>query len=193
MAYPPGSFDEIFRIYQPRLVEFFRGRGFSKEDADDLTQETLFRIFRYMETYDDRGYFAAWLFTVAESVCLGEWQKLGTQKRKGVEEPYDEGSLLDRHGGDDRDGIRRVPPALQRVPAQEREIDQSRLRERVFRAIQRLSTRQQQCLRLWMLGHRYKEIGTILKIKWETVKQHLKAARQHLRELLQDFYLPDFD
>ncbi len=189
MAYPPDDFHRIYRTYWTPLNRFFRGRGFSKEDAEDLTQETFFRVYRYMETYEDRDRFAAWLFTVARSVCQGEWQRLAAQKRKGTEVPHEDESR-DQNG--EGEGLHRTPPPLQEPPQQEKKIHESEVRDRLRKAIEELSRQQRRCLTLWLSGHRYKEIAKLLRISGETVKQHLAAARRRLRKLLGDFFLPDW-
>ena len=53
---------EFFEMYRPRLVVFFRNRGLSFHDAEDLTTDLMLRLmdslrsFRYDPSYRFRSY-----------------------------------------------------------------------------------------------------------------------------------------
>lgn len=65
----PGeeSFSDLFNVFRPQLVGFFRARGCDLESAEDLTQEVLFTVYRKAEQVRDRALFRAWLFKVARN------------------------------------------------------------------------------------------------------------------------------
>ncbi len=187
---PEGGAEVIYYTYWEVVYRFFRRRGFSPEKAEDLTQDAFFRVFRNMATYEHRGKFAAWLFSIADNVCKAEWERCGTKKRSGIEIPYDE-SPGDRENGDGGD---RLPSHAESVaPTQEEELGERELRARFQSAIEELPPRQRECLTLRLEGFTYRQIATALRITRETVKQHLAAARRRLRELLQDVDLPDIE
>lgn len=187
------SFQLVYRAYLRPVGGFFRRRGFTTDLADDLTQDTFVRVYRHLEAYEHRGNFAAWLFTVAENVCQGEWQRRGTQKRRGIEVSYDEGmGPSDRESGEKDDG-RWASPRLQEAPAQEKQLYDRQRRALLDDAIRKLARRQRQCLTLRLRGHSYREIASLLLLTPETVKQHLMVGRKHLRGHLEGLDLADLD
>lgn len=64
------SFGELFKIFSPQLVAFFRARGCELALAEDLAQEVMFTVYRKAEQIRDRALFRAWLFKIARnSLC----------------------------------------------------------------------------------------------------------------------------
>jgi len=174
-----SAFRSIYEAYFQTLHRFFLRRGFSRPIAEELTQDTLFRVHEYLGAYEHRGTFATWLFTIAENVCRKEWQRRGAQKRKGIDVPYEESPPED----DDRP----MAPPPPGAPAHQEDDVQHRERQRaVHAAIAQLAERQRQCLSIHLHGYTYSEIGALLQISPETVKRHLVTARKNLKGLLSD-------
>src|SRR5713101_6055696 len=44
----------------------------SLTDADDMTQETLLRAWRRIDTFENRAPLRAWLYKIATNACLNE-------------------------------------------------------------------------------------------------------------------------
>jgi RNA polymerase sigma-70 factor (ECF subfamily) len=59
------SFAELFRMFTPQLVSFFRSRGCELALAEDLAQEVMLTIHRKASQIRDRSLFRAWMFKVA--------------------------------------------------------------------------------------------------------------------------------
>ena len=59
------SFADLFRIFSPRLVAFFRRHGHQTDVAEDLAQEVMLRVYRKAGQLRDHKLFRAWLFQVA--------------------------------------------------------------------------------------------------------------------------------
>ena len=76
----PGAFE--------RFVEHFRSKIFNygwqicgrPQDAEDIAQETLLRIFQHSDQLREPGHLCAWVFRIAKNACL-------MQKRKSVFAP----------------------------------------------------------------------------------------------------------
>jgi RNA polymerase sigma-70 factor (ECF subfamily) len=63
------SFADLFKVYNPQLVAFFRSRGCDSA-AEDLAQEVMFTVYRKADQVRDRALFRAWVFKVARnSLC----------------------------------------------------------------------------------------------------------------------------
>ena len=63
------SFNEVFRVFSPQLVAFFRRRGHEKGLAEDLAQEVMLTVYRKAGQLRDHKLFRAWLFTVARNAA----------------------------------------------------------------------------------------------------------------------------
>lgn len=59
------SFAELDRRLRPRLFYVLARRLASREDAEDLVQQTLLRVFEKIDLYDPRQRLSPWVFTIA--------------------------------------------------------------------------------------------------------------------------------
>ena len=59
------SFSELFRVFSPQLVAFFRNRGHEAALAEDLAQEVMLKVYQKAWQIRDRRLFRAWLFKIA--------------------------------------------------------------------------------------------------------------------------------
>jgi len=73
----PGedSFTDLFQIFRPQLVAFYRARGCELSLAEDLTQEVLLTVYRKASQVRDRGLFRAWLFKIARNTLCRHYGK----------------------------------------------------------------------------------------------------------------------
>jgi len=72
------SFEELVRRYKPRLFVYFRPRLGSDQDAEDLVQETFFKIYRNIRHYDPAFRFSAWLYTAANRLAVDSYRRKKT-------------------------------------------------------------------------------------------------------------------
>src|SRR5215813_8634533 len=63
------SFNDVFRVFSPQLVAFFRRRGHEKGVSEDLAQEVMLTVYRKAGQVRDHKLFRAWLFTVARNTA----------------------------------------------------------------------------------------------------------------------------
>src|SRR5215475_2713651 len=63
-----NSFADVFKIFTPQLVAFFRARG-CKRMAEDLAQEVMLTVYRKAGQVRDRSLFRAWLFKIASNAA----------------------------------------------------------------------------------------------------------------------------
>lgn len=60
------AFAELVRLYQSSVRQFLRRlTGNDTARADDLAQETFWRAYRHLATFEGRGRFLSWLFRIA--------------------------------------------------------------------------------------------------------------------------------
>lgn len=168
-------FRALFQEYQHQLFGFFRRRGWSREDALDLTQKTLFRVWKGLGDYRETGPVGAWIFSIARNVHYSEKRKRHTLKREGTEVPLDELAPAEQ------------PEMAGADPVEE--IVQEERKQELRRALETLSPQRRRCLEMYVYhGHRLEEIAAALMITTGGVKAHLFQARQHLKKLLGSYF-----
>jgi RNA polymerase sigma factor (sigma-70 family) len=69
------SFADLFNIFRPQLVAFFRNRGCDLTLAEDLAQEVMFIVYRKATQVRDRASFRAWLFQIARNALCRHYGK----------------------------------------------------------------------------------------------------------------------
>jgi RNA polymerase sigma factor (sigma-70 family) len=69
------SFTDLFSIYTPQLVAFFRARGCERTLAEDLTQEVMLTVYTKAAQIRDRALFRAWLFKIARNSLCRHYSK----------------------------------------------------------------------------------------------------------------------
>src|ERR1700677_2830840 len=73
------SFADVFNVFTPQLVAFFRARGCEVSLAEDLSQEVMLIVYRKATQVRDRALFRAWLFKIARNALC---QHYGKQTRE---------------------------------------------------------------------------------------------------------------
>jgi RNA polymerase sigma-70 factor, ECF subfamily len=68
-------FTDLFHIFTPQLVAFYRARGCETTLAEDLAQEVMLIVHRKAEQLRDRRLFRAWLFQIARNALFRHFGK----------------------------------------------------------------------------------------------------------------------
>jgi RNA polymerase sigma-70 factor (ECF subfamily) len=71
------SFEELAMRYRARLFVYFRPRLGSDQDAEDMAQETLLKLYRNIGSYDPAFRFSTWLYTAASRLAISSYRKKG--------------------------------------------------------------------------------------------------------------------
>jgi RNA polymerase sigma-70 factor (ECF subfamily) len=69
------SFEDLFRMFSPQLVAFFRARTCELSLAEDLAQEVMLIVYRKAKQIRERALFRAWLFKIARNVLCRHYGK----------------------------------------------------------------------------------------------------------------------
>lgn len=168
----------MFDRFHDRLLAFFQSRGFAIEEARDLTQETLVRVFQHMGNLRDPGSLDAFVLRSAANLWKNELRSRAAEKRKHVETSIDEmlangpevvETTLDGWGP-------ASPDALEEILSAER-------LQVVAACLDRLAPRRRTCLLLRLYQEmKYREIAALLTLSIESVKSHLHQGRLQLEE-----------
>src|ERR1700677_4734360 len=69
------SFADMFRVFTPKLIAFFRSRGCEFALSEDLAQEVMLTVYRKATQVRDRSLFRAWLFKIARNALCRQYGK----------------------------------------------------------------------------------------------------------------------
>lgn len=178
----PDAFGPVFsRFYRP-LYLFFANRPALREDADDLAQTTLLRVFENIHQYRFEASFEAWLWQIGQNVWRNAVRERQALKRGPETETLDEagehGEILPAGGvfGD--------------VPATPEEVVLLGERVRILRAaIEGLPPGMRQCAELRLFADlKYREIAELTGIGLNTVRSQLFEARKRLKPVLDEYF-----
>ncbi len=159
---------DLYERYARQIHAFCLHQLGSREEAEDAVQSTFLNAFRGLKRGIDPQFESAWLYKIAENVCLT--RQRSSFRRRRVESPGDLDAMQDILPSYDpsRDELLRLPEALEGMPAQQR------------RAL---------LLREWQ-GLSYKEIAEELGLSQAAVETLLFRARRSLVTALTDEAAP---
>jgi RNA polymerase sigma-70 factor (ECF subfamily) len=161
------AFIRLFGRFAPRLKGFFVRRGATADQAEDLVQETMARLWRSAALFDPaRGGVDTWVFVIARNAWidhLRQERRADGQSRLSLETPL---------------------PAPE-TPSEAYEAGERDRRVRA--ALAELSGEQVEILRLnFFHGHTHAQIADRLNLPLGTVKSRARLAMARIRNLLGD-------
>lgn len=167
-------FHELVGTYQDRIYRFARYCVGNREEAEDITQEVLIRLWRHLDGIEPAGVWP-WLVRVTRNASIDSLRRRGTYRAFVDEDPEDAlaGRTASAHAGPDAetetaDFRRHLEAALREVAEPYRTIV-------ILREIEQLH---------------YEEIAAALEMPLNTVKVYLHRGRRMLRQKLQEFAEP---
>lgn len=88
--------EELIRRYYTSVLRYCKRQCFNLEKAEDLTQETFLKLFKNLSGYKEKGKFKAYLYTIANHLCIDECRKMKDCSLENEEEIRDECDELRR-------------------------------------------------------------------------------------------------
>ncbi|MFQ6673892.1 MAG: RNA polymerase sigma factor [Fidelibacterota bacterium] len=158
---------ELVNRYRDKLMNFvYRFLG-SREDAEDIVQDTFVKLYTHKHFYRNIAKFSTWIYTIAANLAKTELRK---RKRRKV-------SYLSQIGTEDKDFD--VPTRDTTDEYAERRFAKVRIQD----AIQRLPIHFRTAVILRDIQElSYEEISKILDVPLGTVKSRINRARLQLQE-----------
>ena len=174
------AFSELVAAYQKTVYNIARRLLGSREDAEDLTQETFLTAYRRLGDFRGESRFSTWLCRIASNACID-----ALRRRK-----HTDALSLTLEDEDAEDAEWEIPDESL---APEALLSQKLTRDAVRRGLRELSPEGRQVLILRELeGMSYEEIGETLSLEPGTVKSRIFRARKKLCAfLLRDGNIPD--
>jgi RNA polymerase sigma-70 factor (ECF subfamily) len=166
LAGDPEAFDRFVARFRPKIFQYSWLMCGDREDAEEVAQETLLRVFESMDQLREPERVRAWVFRIAKNACL-------MKRRKSIYAPTCEQPLddlqPDREPLPDRQVLQgEMNTALQAAIASLPEIYRSVV---ILRDMEELST---------------EETAQLLDVPTDVVKTRLHRARVALRQKMEE-------
>ncbi|HEV2853159.1 MAG TPA: sigma-70 family RNA polymerase sigma factor [Thermoanaerobaculia bacterium] len=163
------AFEDTAQKYRRRVYSFARYFLSNREEAEDVTQEVLLRLWRHQDGVDEER-LGAWLLRVTRNAC---YDLLRKRRSDATLAP---GASLDE------DEAREIESA---EPDPQARAEAADFRRRLLEALSELGEPYKSIVILREVqGLPHREIGEALGMPEVTVRVHLHRGRKKLRERL---------
>jgi RNA polymerase sigma-70 factor (ECF subfamily) len=165
------AFDDLVRRYYEQIYRWALARTGDRDDAEDVTQETLVRLHRHLASFDGRSRFSTWLYQVTRSAAADLHRKRTRWERLALR-------------------VKQESAAVVHDPRREEDYaDDRRTSDLVQTFMGKLSNRQREVFDLVDLqGLSAVEVSAMLNMEPVTVRSHLFRARKAIRKKILDNY-----
>jgi len=177
---------ELAEAYRTKIYQLAFRYLRSREDAEEVTQDVLFKVYRKVGEFRGDAALSSWIYRITFNAAMSrlrtvKYQRAQAQDRQAAE------TLQDRDGGS-----RPVDPTRADIADWSQMADEgvlrSQLRKRVFGAILSLPAIYRAPVMLRDIqGMSTEEASAMLKVKDQTLKSRLHRGRLILRKQLADF------
>lgn len=162
-----AAFDRLFLRWAGPLLRYLERMLGDEAVAEELVQETFFRVHRARQGYESRARFSTWLYRIATNLAINELKR---PRRRHV------------HQEEEKADLRAVGLGVEEV------VDSRRLGAEVGQELERLPERQR--MALWLSaaeGHSYAEVALILETTEKSVKALVHRGRAALVSRMGDY------
>jgi RNA polymerase sigma-70 factor (ECF subfamily) len=161
--------DELARQCRPKAYGFALHLLRNREDAMDVTQESLVRLFDRLDRFEEGRPLDPWLLTIVRNQTYDFLRRRKVRAAESLEDLLDQGATW---------SAREAPTALELV-------ERGELRARLWQALATLSPEHREILVLRDYQDlSYREIAEVLGVPKGTVMSRLHRARSALRDVL---------
>tara|TARA_B100001769_G_C22051497_1_gene565214 strand:+ start:531 stop:1118 length:588 start_codon:yes stop_codon:yes gene_type:complete len=166
------AYIELVNRYRDRLINFVYPFLGDFEQAEDVVQETMLKLYEKKHYYREIAKFSTWIYTIARNLANTELRK---KKRRKT-------TYISRMTKDDRQYD---------IPAVQADLNQNLqnefIRDRIHAAIKELPEHFKTVIILRDIQElSYDDISNIVEVPLGTVKSRINRARLQLQAELQD-------
>jgi RNA polymerase sigma-70 factor, ECF subfamily len=152
---------------QSYVYSIAKGIMRSDPDAADMTQESFVRLLRSIRTYRAETKFTTWLYRLVTNICLDELRRRGAPTAV-----FDDVVTVEAADPDPWAQPEKWAAAVESA-------------SEVRTALEQLSMPQRLALTLFYFQDlRYEDIADVMGVPLNTVKSHIRRAKERLAEIL---------
>lgn len=167
-----NAFNELAKRWQGKIHRFVYSFFGNADDAGEITQKTLIRVYRKVQDLEDPNRFSSWVYRIANNLCLDELKRAG--RRRSMPLNGEEKLITDSPG---------------RTPAGQ--LENRELGEIIMDALILLPDEQRIVIVLKEYeGMKFREIADILEEPENTVKSRMYYGLKTLRNTLTKWNIP---
>ena len=172
-----GAFQELFRRFSPRILQYARRMVGAEARAEELTQDVFTQVFRFRDRYRPESKFATWIFTIATNLCLNDLRR--PERRLRVD-------IWNTPAGEENREGPSLPDPDARTP--EEDAVSHEIAVRLQRAIAGLPPKQRAAVMLSRFdGLAYQDVANALGCTEGAVKALIFRATQTLKRDLREY------
>ncbi|MCC5914769.1 MAG: sigma-70 family RNA polymerase sigma factor [Balneolaceae bacterium] len=158
-----AAFRSLAERWEQRIFRFASGFFADRDEAGEITQKTLIRAYQKLSELDEPDAFPAWIYRIANNLCLDELKRAGRRRSRPLE-------LWTRSD----------PASKESGPHEN--LETRELGEIIRKALRTLPEEQQSVILLKEFeGLKFREIAKTLDIPENTVKSRMYSGLKALR------------
>jgi RNA polymerase sigma-70 factor (ECF subfamily) len=170
------AFTELVRQHDRAVFALIARHVNSAEDAKDVFQEVMVKVYRGLARFELRSEFATWVHRIAVNVCLSHRSRARNAQHVSINAPGDDQDSAESH----------VPELTSTAAGPDQEAIHTDMWRHVEGALQSLSPRERMVFSLRHYeGRPLREIAGTLGCSEGAVKRYLFDATRKMREQLQ--------
>ena len=166
------AYTELVNRYRDKLISFVYRFVNDMEQAEDIIQDTMLKLYTHKHYYRNIAKFSTWIYTIAGNLAKTELRKRKNRKVTNISQmgPEDRDYELPSVAPETDEVVqseyieKKIQAAIQNLPLHFRTVT-------ILRDIQELS---------------YEEISKIVEVPLGTVKSRINRARLQLQKELKD-------
>ena len=162
------TFEKELLAIRPNLMNYAYQLTLCEEDAEDLVQETLYKIIKNAKQFVTEYNFKGWAFTILKNIFINDYRK--TTNRKQINDTTPNEYFLNLTTLYTQE----TPDAL----ISDKEI---------FEVVNSLHDELKIPFIYYLQGYQYQEIAEKIEIPLGTVKSRIYFARKKMQKRLKDF------
>ena len=170
------AFESLVKNYDRQVLQLAYNMVNNTQDAEDIYQEVLVRVYKNLHRFEFKSEFSTWLYRVVVNYCINFNKKRHRLKAYSIDKEFQNG---------DENWKKSVKSEEQNPEESFLNLELSR---EIEAALQQLSPKQKTVFILRHYhGHKLKEIAEILKCSEGTVKNYLFRATQKMQRQLKEY------
>ncbi|MBS1824334.1 MAG: sigma-70 family RNA polymerase sigma factor [Acidobacteria bacterium] len=178
MSGDSSAFEPFVTLFQHKLFHYSFLTCGQREDAEEVAQETLLKVFESLHTLREPERVRSWIYTIARNVCY-------MKRRKSIFAPEEEISLDQVMPSFRQDGSERKLEIADWSSLPDAQAMNSELRQTLQRAIHSLPDIYRSVLMLRDVEElTTEETADILGVSTDVIKTRLHRARLAVRQKL---------